>query len=68
MLRALRSQIIVVHRSDMALGLARDCGAHHTVKSDGNDVEAVLALTGGNGAEAVIDFVGEGDAVSQGGR
>ena len=41
--------------------LAKECGAHHMVKADGGEVEAVLELTGGNGAEAVIDFVGEGE-------
>ncbi len=60
------AEIIVVDRADMPLALARECGAHHTVKSDGNEVEAVKALTGGRGAEAVIDFVGEGDAVAAG--
>src|SRR6202043_1850279 len=30
------------------------------------EVDAVLALTKGRGAEAVIDFVGEGDAVAKG--
>ena len=29
-------------------------------------VEQVMALTGGHGAEAVIDFVGEGSAVAEG--
>ncbi|HTW28744.1 MAG TPA: NAD(P)-dependent alcohol dehydrogenase [Acetobacteraceae bacterium] len=60
------AEIIVVDRADGPLALARECGAHHTVKADGQEVEAVLALTGGNGAEAVIDFVGEGDAVDKG--
>jgi len=60
------AEIIVVDRFDMALQLASECGAHHQVKADGNEVEAVLALTGGHGAEAVIDFVGEGDAVARG--
>ena len=60
------AEIIVVDRSDMALGLAKQCGAHHSIKSDGNEVEAVLALTGGRGAEAVIDFVGEGEAIARG--
>jgi NAD+-dependent secondary alcohol dehydrogenase Adh1 len=66
-LRALcAAEIIVVDRSDTALALARECGAHHAVKADGGEVEAVMGLTRGNGAEAVIDFVGEGDAVSKG--
>jgi NAD+-dependent secondary alcohol dehydrogenase Adh1 len=50
----------------MALNLAKECGAHYVVKADGNEVESVLALTGGHGAEAVIDFVGEGSAVAKG--
>jgi NAD+-dependent secondary alcohol dehydrogenase Adh1 len=60
------AEIIVVDRSETALQLAGECGAHHKVKGDGHEVEAVLALTGGAGAEAVIDFVGEGDAVARG--
>jgi NAD+-dependent secondary alcohol dehydrogenase Adh1 len=66
-LRALcAAQIIIVDRSDVALKLATDCGADFAVKADGNQVEEVLRLTNGKGAEAVIDFVGEGDAVKQG--
>jgi NAD+-dependent secondary alcohol dehydrogenase Adh1 len=66
-LRALcAAEIIVVDQSDNALALAKECGAHYAVRADGNEVEAVLALTGGNGAEAVIDFVGEGSAVAKG--
>jgi NAD+-dependent secondary alcohol dehydrogenase Adh1 len=60
------AEIIVIDRSDMALGLAKEGGADHSVKADGGEVEKVLALTHGNGAEAVIDFVGEGDAVANG--
>src|ERR1700719_1050401 len=60
------AEIIVIDRADKALELAQECGAHHVVKADGNEVEAVLALTGGRGAEAVIDFVGEGDAIAKG--
>src|SRR5713226_8515870 len=56
------ADIIAVDRSDLALDLAKDCGADHIVKADGNEVAAVLALTDGAGAEAVIDFVGEGDS------
>jgi NAD+-dependent secondary alcohol dehydrogenase Adh1 len=66
-LRALcAAEIIVVDQSDMALSLAKECGAHYVVKADGGQVEAVLGLTHGHGAEAVIDFVGEGSAVAEG--
>lgn len=52
-LRALcAAEIIVVDRSDAALALARECGAHHVVKGDGNAVENVLQITKGNGAAA----------------
>src|SRR5271167_1422374 len=66
-LRALcAARIIIVDRADTALKLAQECGADFAVKADGGQVEEVLALTGGKGAEAVIDFVGEGDAIAQG--
>ncbi len=60
------AEIIAVDRSDTALNLARECGAEHTVKGDANAADAVLALTNGGGAQAVIDFVGEGDSVASG--
>ena len=60
------AEIIVVDRSAMALGLARECGAHHTVQGGPGELDEVMQLTKGNGAEAVIDFVGEGTAVAQG--
>lgn len=53
------AEIIVVDRSDLSLELAKKSGADRLVKADGNEVEGVLALTDGKGAEAVIDFVGE---------
>ena len=66
-LRALSAaEMIVVDRSEEALALAKELGAEHTIVADGNQVQAVLELTGGNGAEAVIDFVGEGGAVEDG--
>jgi NAD+-dependent secondary alcohol dehydrogenase Adh1 len=66
-LRALSSaEMIVVDRNAEALALAKELGAEHTVLADGNQVEAVQELTGGNGAEAVIDFVGEGGAIEDG--
>ncbi|MBG6224073.1 NAD+-dependent secondary alcohol dehydrogenase Adh1 [Arthrobacter sp. CAN_A2] len=66
-LRALTpARIVVVDRSAAALELARDIGAHEGVLADGNQVERVLALTDGKGAEALVDFVGEGGATAQG--
>jgi NAD+-dependent secondary alcohol dehydrogenase Adh1 len=60
------AEIIVVDRSEAALELARSWGADHTVPTDGNQVAQVKELTDGHGAEAVIDFVGEGGAVEDG--
>ncbi|MGH9069141.1 MAG: NAD(P)-dependent alcohol dehydrogenase [Acidimicrobiales bacterium] len=60
------ARIIVVDRSQAALALARDLGADHTVVADGREAEAVRDITGGFGAEVVLDFVGEGGAVEQG--
>ena len=60
------AEIIVVDQSEIALSLAKDCGADHIVMAHGDEVEAVKALTDGSGAHAVIDFVGEGDSVSRG--
>jgi NAD+-dependent secondary alcohol dehydrogenase Adh1 len=60
------ASIIAVDRSETALKLAQDCGADHVVRADSNAVDAVLSLTGGLGAQAVIDFVGEGDSVANG--
>src|SRR5258708_3179804 len=60
------ADIVALDRSDIALALAKECGAHHAVKADENQVEAIQALTGGKGAEAVIDFVGEGNSIQNG--
>ncbi|GHE61593.1 NAD(P)-dependent alcohol dehydrogenase [Streptomyces thermocarboxydus] len=62
------AEIVVVDRNPDALKLALSIGADHGVMSGGNQVEEVLALTGGHGAEAVIDFVGEGGATRDGVR
>jgi NAD+-dependent secondary alcohol dehydrogenase Adh1 len=53
------ASIIVVDRSEAALELARGFGADHTVQATGDQVERVKELTDGQGAEVVIDFVGE---------
>ena len=60
------ARIIVVDISDAALRMAGAHGADHLVLADGGEVEAVKALTGGHGAEAVIDFVGEKGTTKKG--
>ncbi len=59
-LRALSAtRIVVLDRNPEALSLTREWGADETVVVDGSHVERVLELTDGNGAEVVLDFVGE---------
>ena len=53
------TNIIVVDRNPDALKLAEQLGALHTVVADGSQVEAVLQLTNGRGADVVLDFVAE---------
>ncbi|MDP9022061.1 MAG: NAD(P)-dependent alcohol dehydrogenase [Actinomycetota bacterium] len=66
-LRALSAaEIIVVDKRARTLDLALRWGADHTVLADGTQVEQVNDLTDGQGAEAVIDFVGEFGAVEDG--
>ncbi|ROO28370.1 NAD(P)-dependent alcohol dehydrogenase [Salinisphaera japonica] len=60
------ADIIVVDRAEGALKHAENFGVAHTVLADGNEIERVKELTKGYGAEAVIDFVGEGNAVANG--
>jgi NAD+-dependent secondary alcohol dehydrogenase Adh1 len=57
------ARVIVVDRSEGSLELARECGADDVVLADGEEVEAIRERTNGLGAEAVIDFVGEGGAL-----
>ena len=58
--------IIVVDRNADALKLAEQLGAHHTIVADGGQVAAVSDLTGGLGAEVVLDFVAEQGAEADG--
>ncbi|MEU7876302.1 NAD(P)-dependent alcohol dehydrogenase [Dactylosporangium sp. NPDC049140] len=60
------TKIIVVDRNPDALKLAEQLGADHTVVADGRHVEAVQDLTGGRGAEVVLDFVAEQGAEHDG--
>ncbi|GAB3060804.1 NAD(P)-dependent alcohol dehydrogenase [Intrasporangium mesophilum] len=58
--------VVVVDRNPEAVKLALTVGADHGVVADGTHIDQVLELTGGKGAEAVVDFVGEGGATSEG--
>jgi len=60
------AQIIVVDRSGLALSLAEELGAKHLVRGGDQAVSEVLQLTRGKGAQAVLDFVGEGGSIDQG--
>jgi NAD+-dependent secondary alcohol dehydrogenase Adh1 len=60
------AELIVVDRNPDAVKLAVSIGADHGVVAEGAQVEEVLELTGGHGAETVIDFVGEGGATRDG--
>jgi NAD+-dependent secondary alcohol dehydrogenase Adh1 len=60
------AEVIVLDPSEPALALATGWGADHVVRVDGTQVQAVLELTGGGGADVVIDFVGEKGAVEDG--
>ncbi len=60
------AELIVVDRNPDAVKLALSIGADSAVVADGSQVEQVMELTGGHGAEAVIDFVGEGGSTKQG--
>jgi NAD+-dependent secondary alcohol dehydrogenase Adh1 len=58
--------IIVVDANPDALKLASELGAHHTVVADGSQRDAVAELTGGRGANVVLDFVAEQGAEADG--
>lgn len=59
-LRALTAtNIVVVDRNAEALELAKQLGADQTVLADGKHVDTILDITGGDGADVVLDFVAE---------
>jgi NAD+-dependent secondary alcohol dehydrogenase Adh1 len=60
------AEIIVVDRSAEALALAKTWGADYTVLADGSQAANVKNITNGSGAEAILDFVGEGSALEDG--
>ncbi len=52
------AQVIAVDVKPEALELASNVGAHHALPSDEHAADAIRELTGGRGADVVIDFVG----------
>jgi NAD+-dependent secondary alcohol dehydrogenase Adh1 len=58
--------VVVLDRNPAAVELAVSIGADHGIVADGTHIQQVLDLTGGHGAEAVVDFVGEGGATAEG--
>jgi NAD+-dependent secondary alcohol dehydrogenase Adh1 len=60
------AEIIVLDPSEKARALAGEIGADTTVAADAKQVDTVLEMTDGKGAEAIIDFVGEKGAIEDG--
>jgi NAD+-dependent secondary alcohol dehydrogenase Adh1 len=60
------TEIIVLDRSEEALDVAKKLGADETVVADGSHVDKIMEMTDGNGAEVVLDFVGEMGAEKDG--
>ncbi len=58
--------VIVVDRNEAALKVAQEIGADHGVVANGSQVAQVQELTDGQGAEVVLDFVGEQGAEKDG--
>ncbi|KAA0925389.1 NAD(P)-dependent alcohol dehydrogenase [Rhodococcus sp. IEGM 1401] len=60
------AELIVIDRNADAVKLALTLGADHAVVADGSQVDQIMELTGGFGAEVVLDFVGEGGSTAEG--
>ncbi|WP_434743486.1 NAD(P)-dependent alcohol dehydrogenase [Micromonospora sp. SH-82] len=52
------AQVIAVDSRADALRLAEGCGADHTVSAGDGAAEEIRGITGGRGADVVLDFVG----------
>ena len=57
--KALGGRVLATSTSDEKLEKARQLGADAVVRTDGDVVDAVRALTDGHGADVVIEHVGE---------
>jgi NAD+-dependent secondary alcohol dehydrogenase Adh1 len=60
------TRIVVVDRNPDALKLAEQLGAEAAIVADGRQVTAVADMTGGRGADVVLDFVAEQGAEADG--
>ncbi len=60
------TRVVVVDANPDALALAEQLGAHETVLAGDSAVPAVQDLTGGEGADVVLDFVAEQGAEQAG--
>src|ERR687886_201472 len=60
------AEVIVLDRSEEALEVAKQLGADEAVVADGSQVEQMMEMTDGRGAEVVLDFVGEMGAEKDG--
>lgn len=58
------AQVIAVDVKPEALDLARKVGAHHAVLSDASAAEKIRELTGGRGADVVLDFHGSTETLN----
>ncbi|MFB6711112.1 MULTISPECIES: NAD(P)-dependent alcohol dehydrogenase [unclassified Streptomyces] len=68
LLRAMTAvRVIALDVTDEKLALARAVGAHETLLSDANAAAKVRELTGGVGAQVVLDFVGAPPTVATAG-
>ncbi|GHH80894.1 oxidoreductase [Kitasatospora indigofera] len=68
LLRAMTAaRVVVLDVTEEKLALARAVGAHETVLSDASAAAAVRELTGGAGAQVVLDFVGAPPTVAAAG-
>ncbi|MFF4172191.1 NAD(P)-dependent alcohol dehydrogenase [Streptomyces sp. NPDC001744] len=68
LLRAMTAaRVVALDVTEEKLSLARSVGAHETVISDASAAARVRELTGGRGAEVVLDFVGAGPTVTAAG-
>jgi propanol-preferring alcohol dehydrogenase len=58
------ASIVAVDLTENRLTRARELGAHHSVVAGAAAKEEILELTGGRGAQAVVDFVGTDDSLA----